>query len=155
MIRQNLILLVVLVAGLLEQTKALPIQEARIDTCLNKIELDIASLQVPNKVEKVAAFVRSLNPNLGNHLTSLIVDKRANLDIISAGFITSGSYVHDSYVDACTEYVEKAMEIFNNTECGDSLVELINPHLSQYEVIMKGHTAIDEAMGYVQGCMLV
>lgn len=131
------------------------LDSTKIESCLAAVSKNLNDLIVPEKVENLAQSIRSLNANLpSKHLTDLIVDKRASLDVYNAGFVKKEEL--DLYVQECSEFVENFLGIVGSSECGDRFINIINPHNEKdYKTIMEKHDDVDKIVGYTEACFIL
>lgn len=131
------------------------LDSTKIESCLIDVSKNLNDLRVPEKVENLAQSIRSLNANLSSeHLTDLIVDKRASLDVYNAGFVKKEEL--DLYVQECSEFVENFLGIVGSSECGDKFINIISPHNEKdYKTIMEKHDDVDKMVGYTEACFIL
>lgn len=138
--------------SLFESEEESQIDPVKVESCLADISKNLTNLEVPSQVEKLASYIRSLNPNLpGQYLTDLIVDKRASLDVHKAGYIRDDE--KKLYEQECWKFVEKFLEIVGSSECDNNFMNIINPHEEKnYRSIMEKHDDVDKMVGYTEAC---
>lgn len=147
------ILATLLVAGLFYQTaRANPVESMDISSkCIEEVGAEFDKIVVPEWPQKLAGFVRSLNPQKENlSLSMLLEDRTSERNVLDKGFIQKDQL--DDVANSCSDFIEHIMEKMNSSECGRQMLEVSEENDDLFLQILQREPKIERVVGFARVC---
>ena len=118
----------------------------QVTICLDKVEADMAAVEVPNFVEKLVQDTRELNVPLIDKnytFTQLLADKKSKI---------FNKCPNRDTRTACLQYITDIMDVALTADCHNDLMAELSPYHENYNEIRGNYPKFDEVNGYIHAC---